>query len=182
LRQRLGGQFQAFPAQLPGRGVQLRGRVGECLDVARARGKGAFDRLACAGQGEQALVQGRQSQPAVRRHASASSPNPGSIGSRSALLCSHSTLRDPDDLGRHGRRPASGVARIQHHQGQVGALQLGAGAADAFGLDRIEGLAQAGGIDQGQFDPVDADRLAVAGRGWSRGVRSRSPARCRPAR
>src|SRR3546814_4775039 len=36
------------------------------------------------------------------------------------------------------------------------ALEFGARAAHAFALDHIKGLAQAGGIDQGQLDAVDA--------------------------
>ena len=57
------------------------------------------------------------------------------------------------------------VARIEHHQGEVGALQFGARAAHAFALDRIAALAQAGGVDQGQFQPVEAHGFAqqVAG-------------------
>ena len=74
-------------------------------------------------------------------------------------------LRHPGDPVRDRGAPCPGVARIQHRQRQVRAPGFAARAADALCLDRVAGLAQAGGVDQGQLHAIDADGLAqqVAG-------------------
>ena len=57
---------------------------------------------------------------------------------------------------RHRRQPGGGVARIQHHQGEIGGFQFGTSAAHAFAFDRIAALAQAGGVHQRQFQTIQA--------------------------
>ena len=75
-----------------------------------------------------------------------------------------------DDLSRlthwaDGLFASFRVARVEHHDGQVGALHFFAGAAHAFAFDGVAAFAQAGGVDQFQLQAIDADGLAqgVAG-------------------
>jgi hypothetical protein len=53
-----------------------------------------------------------------------------------------------------------GASTVGDENGNVGAGQFGARAAHAFAFDQVARLAQAGRVDQGQYDAVDVDAFA----------------------